>query len=265
MNRELKVEKHLLSRSYDSQRLIEDLLDSRYSTSGQQKPFLVLMPNEPESEKKSEKPSDLTKNTAVKPTQARKAGVRAQLKKYIKSVQANQKRLVHQIQRSSNPSEFPLQKHIARYGIPQFHQYIGLHKLWRQYMSDLLFGEQPSPAPTVLLPKLSSADYNGCMLTVLESRNPFLIGSCGIVIYESQHSFIVVVEAKTAANSEKSVSPNEMVGGLKVLPKRHTLFGFDVDHEGRKVAFTMIGSRFELRSADRSARKFKSHNVADVL
>lgn len=272
MDRDLTLEKHLLSHSRTSDADISALLQEKYAVSGQQKPFMPLIPNEtPDSEKKPAKDpvSSLLKNEAIRPTRSRAAGVRRQLKKYIKIVQHNQKRLIHEIHlhRSSHSplDKFPLQQKIVHYDIPRYSQYEKLHFLWNQYMKDLLFGEQTTPSPNTMLPKLSSADYNGCLLTVLESRNPALIGITGIVIYESQHLFIIVVPPMTSQANGRTVSPNEMVGGLRILPKRHTLFGFSVDNGDSTVHFTMIGSRFELRSADRAARKFKAHNSGNIL
>ena len=85
------------------------------------------------------------------------------------------------------------------------------------------------------------------------------------------------------ADLAKQLDPAALVGGLKVIPKQYTLFGFDVvlpkkepsqdgemevDNESQEVesiGFTLIGSRFEIRSVERSAKKFKNHAVDDLL
>lgn len=112
----------------------------------------------------------------------------------------------------------------------------------------------------MVLPKLLTADYNGSLLTVLESRDRNLVGMSGIVVYDLQHTFIMVVSPKQATG--RSLSAAEQVGGMRVVAKVGTLFGFDVPiNDLECVGFTIIGLRFQLRAVDRSAKKFKSHNV----
>lgn len=265
MDRDLTLEKHLLSRSYTSETQILELLAERYSHTGGQKPFIPLVPTEQITEDKEQGIVSLTKNIEAKPKTARKSNARKEMRVYLKFTLANQKKAVKKLQafQRKNPNA-PVRVNslLKQYSIPRYSDYIQLNNLWNLYIEDLLFGDQKNPNLNMVLPKLSTADYNGCHLTVLESRNVHLVGMSGIVLYDAQHSFILVVPQVT--ESETTVSPSEAVGGIKILAKRGTMFGFDVKMGEEIVGFTILGSRFELRAVDRSAKKFKSHNVEDI-
>lgn len=268
MDRDLTLEKHLLSRSYTSDARILELLETRYSILGLQKPFLPLVPTFGEAEEKpEEKEAVLAKNADAKPTPERKISTRRDMKVYLKKTMANQHKAVKKIQafRRKHPQkEFEVASLLRQYNIPSFEDFERLHLLWQKYMGDLLF-EQKNPNLQMVLPKLSTADYNGSLVTVLESRNRHLVGVRGIVLYDAQHSFIVVVPRRSEKEKGPKTSPAEMVGGLRILAKRGSLFGFEVEVGEEVVGFTILGSRFELRAVDRSAKKFKSHNVGDVI
>lgn len=266
MDRDTTLERHLLSRSYDSESRIVKILEERYSIFGGQKPYIPLMPTEGEAGTEKEAKRPLLKNDGTRPTLRRKKSTRAELKRYIKATLANQKRAVRKLQ---SDRRLLVNRLLAKYQIPLYEDYVSLHQLWNKYMRDLLFSENKTPNLNMVLPKLSTADYNGCLVRVLESRNRNMVGIEGIVVYDAQHSFIVVVKPNTDREDGPSVSPAEKVGGLRILAKRGLLFGFDVvceDGENATVmGFTIMGSRFEHRSTDRSGRKFKAHNVEDIL
>lgn len=260
MDRDLTLEKHLLSRSYDSESQIVQILQERYSMFGGQKPFLPLVPTEGDGSTETEKPKPRIGSSG--PSSRRKKSTRAELKRYIKLTLAKQKNAVRYVQGQSGPVD----AYIKKLKIPKYHDYEQLHTLWCKYMTDLLFGENKTPNMNMILPKLSTADYNGCLIRVLESRNHTMVGIEGIVLYDAQHSFIVVVPQKTDSGKGPAISAAERVGGLRVLAKRGLLFAFDVPLEdGSSMGFTIMGSRFEHRSTDRSGRKFKAHNVSDII
>lgn len=267
MDRDLTLEKHLLSRSYTSDAKILELLENRYSITGGQKPFIPLIPHEQEVIYKDEKKevASITKNTDAKPTAARKANARNNMRAYIKTTMANQKKAGKKLQafQRKNPSA-PLRVNslLKQYSIPKYSDYLQLNTLWSLYILDLVFGDQKNPNLNMVLPKLSTADYNGSHLTVLESTNRHNVGISGIVLYDAQHFFILVVPQVT--ESETTISPAEAVGGIRMISKKGTLFGFDVNMGEESVGFTILGSRFELRAVDRSAKKFKSHDVTDI-
>lgn len=266
MDRDLTLERLLLSRSYTSEAQITQLLEDRYSITGGQRPFLPITPAEAVGGEKEEKTLDFTKNAAVKPSATRKSSARKNMRVYLKTTQANQKKAVRRLQafQRKNPNApIRINSLLKQYSIPRYDDYVALNHLWNQYIEDLLFGEQKNPNLNMLLPKLSSADYNGSHLTVLECRNSHLVGMAGIVLYDAQHSFILVVPQVTEA--ETTISASEAVGGLRIVPKKGTMFGFEVAMGDEVVGFTILGSRFELRAVDRSGKKFKSHDVEDIL
>lgn len=263
MDRDLVLERHLLSRSYTSNARIQTLLDERYSLKGGQKPLLSLVSVEELSPAKPQEKTEFLNVGNERPSKQRKASTRHEMRVYVKTTLQNQNKIVKRAKNHlKTHSAFDPEPWLRRYKIPQYKIYQQLNQLWRSYIQDLLVGEQRNPNLNMVLPKLSTADYNGCELTVLESRNRNLVGIKGIVLYDAQHSFIVVVPQKT--ESETTLSAAEIVGGIRILPKKATLFGFEVDTGEGVVEFTILGTRFELRSVDRSAKKFKSHNVEDI-
>lgn len=288
MNRNNVLEKHLLSRCYSSDARIDELLSTRYSITGDQKPSLILTPTGQGTENDKtksllhqEKPSKSDETHKI-----RKVSTRLELKNYIKNTLNNQQKVVKKIQaynrlkkQNSQKKPFPIQKLLEHYSIPLYEEFIPINNLWQDYMQNLLFPSANNKLPSLIsiLPKLSSADYHGCLLTVLKSSNTLLVGVRGIVVWDTQHSFILCVPRNNDSkewNEQKDVfTPSEQVGGLRIVPKKGCLFGFDVilpstdgeQEEDECMAFTVIGSRFEFRSVDRSGKKFKNHNVDDIV
>lgn len=268
MDREWVLESHLLSRCYLSQEQIQELLATRYRLPTEAvDPYLVLTPTvnaEPTKAKETATQSTLGKNLQIKPSSTRRLRTRSEFKRYIKETLEKQKKLTKKVQAARRQGK-TVDVHSLRrqYSIPRYDSYVKLHSLWKDYIHDVLFGDQKNPNIQMVLPKLSTADYNGCKVRVLESIDKNLIGMEGIVVHDSQHSFMVVVPAVKL--SLQAISPAQQVGGLRVLAKKGTLFGFDVDvNETESVGFTILGSRFEIRAVDRSAKKFKSRAVEDI-
>ncbi|KAG7192135.1 uncharacterized protein KQ657_002500 [Scheffersomyces spartinae] len=285
MDRNNVLEKRLLSRSYSSRRKIKEILETRYVSLGDQKPSLFLVPTKGSSDEGGKQTSTKSLLHVEKPkdpiSKERKTRTRQEFKTYIHETMKKQKALTKRITRNRQVNVHKLLDH---YQIPKYEDYTELNNLWQKYMHDLLFNNTKAggggvtsteediqlPSLAFILPKLSSAEYVGCMLTVLQSKNTNLIGIRGIVLWDAQHSFIVVSPRDTQANeiaeaSKSPPSPTELVGGLKILPKTGTLFAFDIVLNDRTcIGFTIVGSRFELRSIDRAGKKFKSHNVIDL-
>lgn len=266
MDTDFPVEKHLLTRCYTTEEKIHEILLTRYAgTEAASAPFLALVPTAMETPSKEDKlDAKLHKNLDRKPRGPRKLNTRKEMRKYIKKTMALQNKAVAKLRYNQNRGlEFNLAELLSRYQIPIFDEYKALNRLWQKYMHELLFSEQKNPDLNIVLPRLSSADYNGCLLRVLEARERNIIGIEGIVLFDAQHLFIVVVPQK--AESSRTLSVAERVGGLRLLKKRGTLFGFTVEiNEDECVDFTILGSRMELRAADRTAKKFKSHKVEDI-
>lgn len=266
MDRDFTLEKHLLTRSYSSQAEIHQIIDARYKNHEAADPYLVLLPT---SKVEGIKPTlgprtHLGKNIEILPGLARKLNTRKDMKVYIKQTLAAQKKAVARFQQAQRQNHtFDVERYITKHNIPKFEQYLQLHGLWQQYINELLFGEQKNPNVNMVLPKLLTADFNGCWLRVIEAKDRNLVGMHGIVLYDSQHAFMVVVPPVT--KSDHVISPAQRVGGLRVLLKRGTMFAFDVKTSATdSVAFTILGSRFELRAVDRAGKKFKSHGVEDI-
>lgn len=288
MNRNNVLERHLLTRCYSSEARIEELLSTRYSITGDQRPSLLLMPTGQDVENNKTKAllHQERPKTSDEAHKTKKYNTRIELKNYIKNTLNNQQKVIKKIQAYNRLSKqngkkkpFPILKLLEHYSIPMYEEFIPISNLWQDYMQNLLFPSANNKLPSLIsiLPKLSSADYHGCLLTVLKSTNRLLVGVRGIVVWDTQHSFILCVprtkDSKEWNENKEDFTPSEQIGGLRIIPKKGCLFGFDVilpSNEGEEdedecMGFTVIGSRFEFRSVDRSGKKFKNHNVDDIL
>jgi len=129
----------------------------------------------------------------------------------------------------------------------KFELYLPLHKLWKDYIQDVL---QLRPRECVsnnmknALPKLLKTDYHGCYLTVSRSKCPSYVGTSGIVIQETKNTFKIITEKDN----------------IKMIPKAANVFTF----ECQGFVFTLNGNHFRFRSSERSARKFKYKATVDL-
>lgn len=145
--------------------------------------------------------------------------------------------------------------------LPRYENYLPMYeKLWLGYIREVLGLEKDIEdnkkininEATVLM-KLSMAEYNGSLLRVVKSINKDIIGKQGIVIWDSQKSFIMITKGK-------------LIDEVKVIPKRGTVFNFEVPiNDADALQYTILGDRFKYRSSDRAARKFKSRRCDDLL
>jgi ribonuclease P protein subunit POP4 len=250
------TEANLLLRSHPEDRTNE-LLKDRYSLSGSQKPILLLGGTSGNITKNADK-----SNKPRKSKQRKMQGLNARtaVREFVSNALKNQ-RLLKKGGLSESESARITQE------IPRYGNYVVMNKLWNSYISDLLFGHLKDNAPAtewpenlnpiILTSKLSTADFHGALLSVVSSRNPSTVGIQGVVIWESKNSFVVVVKD----------SPSLKPRGIRVIEKRGTVFQFTVlygDNDEVGHNFQIIGSRFMYRTADRSGRKFKTHNVDDL-
>lgn len=266
MDADYPVERHLLTRCYTSDDRILEILQTRYAGSeAAAVPFLALVPTSTETPAAGEKNEPhLHQNLDRKPNSSRKLNIRKDMRVYIKKTMSNQKKAVSKLRLKEKTGEnFIISELFHQFKIPLYDQYLALNRLWQNYMHELLFSDLNNPDVNTILPRLSSADYNGCNIKVLEARDCNIVGMEGIVIFDAQHLFIVVVPQKN--KSDRNLSPAERIGGIRLLKKKGTLFGFSVKiNQDEYVDFTILGSRFELRAVDRTAKKFKSHKVEDI-
>ncbi|CAI5760510.1 unnamed protein product [Candida verbasci] len=265
MRQDNELEKHLLTRSYDSHSHIVEMLEERYSIMGEQKPYILFKPLR----------RTITTTPPKKTSRIRK-GTRIELKEYFNKTISNQKKLVKKIQYYNYiRKSLDLEANLKYYKIPKFEDFINLHNIWQMYIRSLIFSADDYtklqfPMNQVLT-KLSSADYNGCLITVKQSKNCNIVGLRGIIVWDTQHSFIIVTpreELSREWNEGKSnFTPNELVGGFKIIPKHHSIFSFEIEipTTNEVLEFSIIGSRFEIKSVDRSSKKFKNHSIEDIL
>jgi ribonuclease P protein subunit POP4 len=155
------------------------------------------------------------------------------------------------------------------YEIPKSEQryeiYEPLNRLWIGYIQEVL-GENCMPVESGTVAKLVSADFHGAELEVVRSRCVSRVGLRGIVVRDSKFVFQVVTRG------------NE----LKIVPKEHTVFRFEVPpprssdevdcggskeegESGKKnMVFELHGDQFQHRAVDRANKKFKTHFLPDL-
>lgn len=145
--------------------------------------------------------------------------------------------------------------------LPHYSNYIPMYRdLWLNYIKEVLNIPRDIKEASKLsingnnaLLKLSMAEYNGAKLKVTMSKNPNLIGMEGIVIWDSQKSFIMCKKGT-------------LVDELKIIPKKGTVFEFQIPVTSEEaLQYSILGDRFKYRSSDRAGRKFKSRRVDDML
>lgn len=145
--------------------------------------------------------------------------------------------------------------------LPQYESFVPMYEeFWLNYIKDVLgvkesvpVGERPRINGPNSLMKLSMADYNGSLLKVVKSKNNNMIGIEGIIIWDSQKSFIMVTKGR-------------LVDNIKIIPKKGTVFGFEVPiNDEEALQYSILGDRFKYRSVDRASRKFKSRRCDDML
>ncbi|CAI8505251.1 unnamed protein product [Hanseniaspora opuntiae] len=108
----------------------------------------------------------------------------------------------------------------------------------------------------VCLNKLSICDFNGCRIKVIKSENLGNIGKEGIVLWDSQKTFII--------------TENNLAGldSIKIINKSKTIFEIRLPiakNGNQELIFHIIGDRLMYRSSDRVGKKFKNKNVKDLM
>lgn len=264
MDRKYPLEAQLLSRSYDTHRVLE-ILTQRYAIND--KPTLSLKPTTGVKTKKKNKKN---KKSLVAQMMSKKSAqqlnkcndqTKAVFKNFLRRSMYAERMLKYKVSKLKREGHVTDNVDITKFKeysrIPKYDDFLQLNLLWTQYIQDLLQVDQlKGSSLQPVLSKLSSADFNGCFLNVLKSKNKQLVDSCGIVVWDSKNFFIVV-------------KPDN---GLKMLEKKGTMFNFVVplydvlepDGSNECVEFTIIGTRFQYRSSDRSGRKFKAKSVVDL-
>ncbi|KAM9069954.1 ribonuclease P protein subunit p29 [Sarcophilus harrisii] len=122
--------------------------------------------------------------------------------------------------------------------------FLPLHNLWKQYIRDLCNGLKPDTQPQMIQAKLLKADLHGAIITVTKSKCPSYVGITGILLQEMKHIFKIITK------DDK----------LKVIPKLNCVFTVEIDG----FISYIYGSKFQLRSSERSAKKFKAKGTIDL-
>ncbi|KAE8609022.1 hypothetical protein XENTR_v10011692 [Xenopus tropicalis] len=126
----------------------------------------------------------------------------------------------------------------------RYQLFLPLHELWRQYIRDLCNGLRPDAQPQMIQNKLLKADLHGALLTVAKSKCPSYVGLQGIILQETKHVF------KFITKDDK----------LKTVPKLNCVFSVEIDG----FISYIYGSKFQMRSSERSAKKFKGKGSIDL-
>lgn len=126
----------------------------------------------------------------------------------------------------------------------RYQLFLPLHELWKQYVVDLCNGLKSNSNPQMIQQKLLKADFHGAIMTVVRSKCPSYVGTTGILVQELKHVF------KFITNEDR----------LKVIPKRNSVFAVEING----FVSHIYGSKFELRSSERSAKKFKLKGTIDL-
>ncbi|MBN3283743.1 RPP29 protein, partial [Polyodon spathula] len=126
----------------------------------------------------------------------------------------------------------------------KYELFLPLHELWKQYIRELCNGLGPQVEPMIVQTKLLKADFHGAVVTVVKSKCPSYVGTTGIILQELKHMFKIITK------DDK----------LKVIPKCNSVFGVEIDG----FVSHIYGSKFQLRSSERSAKKFKVKGTIDL-
>ncbi|RMY47210.1 hypothetical protein D0863_15685 [Hortaea werneckii] len=184
-------------------------------------------------------------------------------------------------QRSSSSSTKPKplsakqKRRLGLYDIPapqrRYAIYTPLHRMWCAYIREILGlgrdGKRTFVDANSAGPVLVSADYHGALLEVTRSRCLSRVGTKGIVVKDTKFTFELVT----------------MRDEVKVLPKEHTVFRFEVPFEDdeekqreddgvvkkedemrKPLVFEIQGGQFENRAPDRANKKFRAHFDPDL-
>uniref|UniRef100_A0A9L0K4H9 Ribonuclease P protein subunit p29 n=1 Tax=Equus asinus TaxID=9793 RepID=A0A9L0K4H9_EQUAS len=122
--------------------------------------------------------------------------------------------------------------------------FLPLHELWKQYIRDLCNGLKPDTQPQLIQAKLLKADLHGAIVSVTKSKCPSYVGVTGILLQETKHVFKIITKEDR----------------LKVIPKLNCVFTVEIDG----FISYIYGSKFQLRSSERSAKKFKAKGTVDL-
>lgn len=287
MDRSNAIEHLLLSRcaKFNGSGDVLQYLEQRYSADASQKNYLVLestdggeykLENVKEQQKDSQYINQFlfSKGKALsKENKFNHLKTKNEFKKFIQESLKLQEGIAKKLHKMARKNPKILQVDVASLPmckkVLRFEDFIEMNNLWKDYMRELLEGSRTIEVATA---KLASAEYVGAFFKVTHSSCPTNIGLEGIVLWESQSYFLMIVPRKNNWKDDISFevkipySANECLGGLKMIPKKNTRFTFSIEWgcADEVIDFELVGDRLSIRSLDRANKKFKSHNVKDI-
>lgn len=227
MNRDCALEQKLLARSHTPEK-VNEIIAERYGVQGQSIIFA--------QSRSAETPTPLMRFTK----QSIPLSTRKVIRLYIQQTTLRQRTLVKLLQKHrkrKEPMPLPLEDLLQKYLVPDFDDFTHMHSMWQSYMQNLLFGGHQVPALTMAA-RMATADFTGCIVTVTRSRDVNLVGVRGIVMWDAQLAFVLCVPRGKDAREwlvndrpgvANTISPSLQIGGLRSIPKRKTVFSFDVE------------------------------------
>ncbi|XP_053560493.1 ribonuclease P protein subunit p29-like [Bombina bombina] len=126
----------------------------------------------------------------------------------------------------------------------KYEMFVPLHDLWKQYIRDLCNGLRPDAQPQMIQNKLLKADLHGAQVMVTKSKCPSYVGLTGIILQETKFVFKIITKEDK----------------LKVVPKLNCVFTLEIDG----FISHIYGSKLQMRSSERSAKKFKGKGSIDL-
>ncbi len=126
-----------------------------------------------------------------------------------------------------------------------------LHRQWCAYMRDLRAAVPLPQWPTALL----RADYHGALLRVVQARCPSRVGVVGVVVQETQQTFVLLRDAGARPCARSAFA---------IVPKRGTVFETHFEaHPGvsqSAISWQLCGDQLVAHAALRVTRKYKAHS-----
>lgn len=164
-----------------------------------------------------------------------------------------------------------------------YEDFIPLNLLWQNYIQDASAGiDLNVKNATQLSQRLVKIDLHGAFLTVTRSKVPSLIGTSGIILYESQETFKIITLTNKCVTLPKrgSIFLIQNRPLLKQASPAHEVLRELTESSDRQgetksnssasqgntqvkvsssfhLAMTIYGDHFAYRSFDRAVRKFK--------
>lgn len=111
-------------------------------------------------------------------------------------------------------------QHTATVCLCRYSDFTPLHKLWQQYVEELLKLSQDREACIL------TADFHGCSLQVTQAANPVHVGLAGIVIKDTAATFTIITQSDC----------------VRYIPKDGSTFCFSLDD---RAMVTMFGSSLQ--------------------